>query len=232
MNQLYLIVAVLPIFLIGLYVYQKDKEKEPISFLLKLLVMGCISGVNVIFVEILFYLFGYEVDVNSLNTYELIMYSFFHIALIEEGIKLIYLYYYSYNSKYYDYTFDMIVYGAFVSLGFALLENILYVYQYGISTGLQRAVTAIVLHACCGILMGNLLGKSKIFDLEKEKSKKYLYIFLAFLVPFCIHGMYDFCALSGKLYNLIVIVIIMLTTCITVINYNREKDRKLLSDIN
>lgn len=230
MAQLYLIIAIFPIYLIGLYIYKKDKEKEPVSFLFSLLVAGCLSAVSVIFVDLIVYLFGFAMITTNMSTTDILIYSFLHIAFIEEGSKLIYLYLYAYKNKNYDYTFDMIVYAVFVSLGFAMFENVLYVFQYGIVTGLQRAVTAIVLHACCGVIMGVFLGNAKIKEINNNKISFFYKIF-SFVVPVCIHGIYDFCTLTGSLINLIIIIILILSTSITFVNYNRSIDKKLTESI-
>ncbi|MGM9878224.1 MAG: PrsW family intramembrane metalloprotease [Bacilli bacterium] len=230
MVQLYLLIAIFPIYLIGLYIYNKDKEKEPISFLFKLLFAGLLSAITVIFFSTLIYLFGLEMDTTNMNTNDILIYCFLHVASVEEGSKLLYLYLFAYKSKYYDYTFDMIVYGVFVSLGFALFENIIYVFDYGMKVGLQRAGTAIIIHACCGVLMGLFLGKAKVKELNNDQVS-YAYKIFSFLIPMCIHGMYDFCAFTGSLENLIIVLITVLTTCIVFVNYNSSIDKKLIDSI-
>lgn len=227
MPSLHLLVAVFPIIIIGLYIYNKDKEKEPISFLMSLLFKGIISGILVIVINVIFYFIGLDFDVFNMNTYELLLYVFLFVGFVEEGSKLLFLYRYAYNSKYYDYTFDMIVYSVFVSLGFAVLENILYVYSYGIEVGLQRSVTAIIFHACCGVIMGLFLGVSKIKELNNDK-KSNVYKLSALIIPTIIHGMYDFCAFSNSLPKLIIVLIIILATSILFVNYINDTDRKLI----
>ena len=71
-------------------------------------------------------------------------------------------------------------------MGFAALENIIYVYQYGFTTGLTRAFTAIPAHATFGILMGYFMGKAKF---SKNNVK---YNLLGLLVATVFHGAYDF----------------------------------------
>ena len=63
-------------------------------------------------------------DESSLNTFQLILYVFLGIALIEEFSKWIMLYVLSYNDRNFDELYDMIIYGAFVALGFAFFEII------------------------------------------------------------------------------------------------------------
>ena len=62
----------------------------------------------------------------------------------------------------------MIVYASFVALGFACFENILYVSDSGIVTGLIRAVTAVPGHVCDGILMGSYLALAKLLNIKLE----------------------------------------------------------------
>lgn len=227
MNKLYLLVAIFPIYVICSYIYNKDKEKEPIDFLIKLLIYGVLSSIFVVLINIVLNMLDIKlIDINNASTKDILFYCFISIALLEEVSKFIFLYISSYKSKNYDYTFDMIVYGAFVSLGFALFENIIYVQEYGIKVGFQRSGTAIVLHACCGIIMGMYLGSAKIKDLNNKKSK-YLFIALSIIVPTLIHGMYDYCALTKSLYNLILIVMVISTSSIIFVNYNKARDRKI-----
>ena len=97
--------------------------------------------------------------------------------------------------------FDGIVYATFVSLGFAAVENILYVIDNGVSTGIMRAITAVPAHAIFGICMGYFFGMAKFYP---KKRKTYLY--LAFLLPFFLHGFYDFILMSGKNFLLILFI--------------------------
>ena len=43
MSDLLLLVAILPVILLGLYIYKKDRNKEPSSLLVKLFVSGILS---------------------------------------------------------------------------------------------------------------------------------------------------------------------------------------------
>ena len=225
MDYIELLVAIFPVFIICLYIYNRDKEKEPLTFLFKLIFFGILSSITVILLNSFFYATGiFEESIVHTNK-DILMYSFFNIAIIEESSKFAFLFFSSYKSKYYDYTFDMIVYGVFISLGFALFENILYVFEYGVETGLQRAATAIVLHASCGVLMGLFLGKSKVKEINHKFS--IIYKLLAIIIPTTIHAIYDFCALTNALEELIVVVIILLSTSILFVNYNRLTDTKL-----
>ena len=66
------------------------------------------------------------------------VYSYLIVALSEEGSKFLMLRLIPYRRKAFDDPFDGIVYAVMVSMGFATLENIGYVMQHGMGTGLLR----------------------------------------------------------------------------------------------
>jgi RsiW-degrading membrane proteinase PrsW (M82 family) len=74
-----------------------------------------------------------------------------------------------------------------VGMGFATLENILYVFQYGAPTGFIRMFTAVPAHASFAILMGYYLGKAKF-----THHKNIYYSVLALLIATAFHGAYDY----------------------------------------
>ncbi len=118
-------------------------------------------------------------------------------SLNEEAFKLAALTLLIWKSKDFNEKFDGIVYASFISLGFAAIENVLYVFQHGFSTGIARAITAVPAHAFFGITMGFFFGMAKFYP---KKRKKYLW--MAFLVPFALHGTYDFILMVGHIYLL------------------------------
>jgi RsiW-degrading membrane proteinase PrsW (M82 family) len=71
-------------------------------------------------------------------------------------------------------------------MGFAALENVLYILQYGVSTGITRAFTAVPAHATFGILMGYFMGKAKF-----SKNRIQLNL-LGLLGATIFHGFYNF----------------------------------------
>ena len=100
--------------------------------------------------------------------------------------KYIILRYYSQKSKEYNEPFDGIVYAVMVSMGFAALENVLYVFQYGISTGITRAFTAVPAHATFAILMGFFMGKAKF------SKNRFVFNLMGLFCATLFHGAYDF----------------------------------------
>ena len=92
-----------------------------------------------------------------------------------------------------------VVYAVFLSLGFALWENIRYVLAYGFGTAIARALTAVPGHACFGVFMGAWYGAAKREALSGKRQKSRWLRFLAFLVPCLLHGAYDFIATTRLL---------------------------------
>ena len=117
------------------------------------------------------------------------------IGLCEEGAKYLLLKKLTWRSPSFDCRYDGIVYAVFLSLGFALWENIAYVVQYGLATALLRAVTAIPGHASFGVFMGAWYSQAKYMEYVGNEPKSSFYRKLALLVPLVLHGIYDFIAL-------------------------------------
>ncbi len=195
-----LLISILPVFILGFYIYNKDRNKEPLSIIAKLFVGGVLSCLLTLFISVLLYFIFpfFNMESQQLSLAELLVQVFIGVALIEESSKWIFLYLFSYNDKEFDELYDMIVYGAFVALGFACIENIMYVMEGGITTGILRAICAVPGHAFDGVFMGYYLGLAKIAELNGRADLKKKNMIMSLLVPMFLHGIYDFCALSGK----------------------------------
>lgn len=222
-------ISILPVFLIGMFIYKKDKNKEPTKLLIKLFLggMGSCFLVTIISIilELIFPIFA--ADTKNLNLIELAIHVFIGVALVEEFCKWLVAYKISYNDKNFDEFYDAIVYCIFVSLGFACLENLLYVYQYGIVTGIIRALLAVPGHACNGMFMGYYLGLSKIGALNNRKDIKTKNIILSILIPTITHGIYDYCLFSERTIFIILFFIFVIFVYVYVI-----KKIKKISSIN
>ena len=125
--------------------------------------------------------------------YQILLY-FVVVAFSEEGAKYFMLRRCSWNSREFNCQYDGVVYAVFVSLGFALWENISYVMHYGVSVAIIRAVTAIPGHACFGVFMGIFYGVAKKYDNRCEQSLSKTFRILSIVVPALLHGAYDYIA--------------------------------------
>lgn len=96
------------------------------------------------------------------------------VAIAEESSKYFFLKKRTWNNPEFNCQYDGVVYAVFVSLGFALWENINYVLSYGFSTAIVRAITAIPGHACFGVFMGVFYGLArKQYNRGKSLAPRY-----------------------------------------------------------
>lgn len=179
-----LLASLAPVFIILFYIYFRDKyEKEPLGMLVKALLGGIIIILPVIFVEQWLSAlspFSGKVGAAAWN-------AFVVAASTEEVFKFLALYFLIWKSPSFNEKFDGIVYAVFVSLGFAAVENVMYVMEGGMQTAALRALTAVPAHAIFGVTMGYYLGIAHMYE---ELRKKYLTRAIA--LPILLHGIYDF----------------------------------------
>jgi RsiW-degrading membrane proteinase PrsW (M82 family) len=180
-----LLSAVAPALLIMYLVYRHDLEKEPI----RMLVIAFAGGVLSVFVSLLF-----STPLSSLTSmmpsalirsfYD----AFFLAAIPEELAKWLIFYWLIRKAKDFDQYYDGILYAIFISMGFALVENVLYVFQGGFSVAILRAVLSVPGHMLFAIPMGYYLSLSK-FEQGNLAIKHQWY---SFLIPVLLHGTFDF----------------------------------------
>lgn len=200
MGRFLLFLSIIPVYLVGLYVYRKDNEKEP-KKLLKRLFLGGVGScfLAIILTFVLSFIFPIiSSGGKDLNLIQLLFYVFIGVALLEEFSKWIMVFKISYKNENFDELYDIIVYSVFVSLGFACFENILYVLSGGIGVGIARALFAIPGHAADGVFMGYYLGKAKQNSVTGNKVAERKYIILSIIVPTILHGIYDYCLFSKE----------------------------------
>ncbi|MDO4730348.1 MAG: PrsW family glutamic-type intramembrane protease [Candidatus Saccharibacteria bacterium] len=207
--MIYIIVllAALPVLGVLYYVNKKDLEKEPRSLLRKIFIYGCLSSVSVLFLEMFM---DYFVPVDGVtNPGQMFTNVFLGIALIEEGMKLSGVMLLAMKNVEFDCRYDAIVYCVYSSLGFAFVENFLYVMSSTVSGGvlttvIGRAIFSIPGHAMFGVIMGYFIGKAK--EAKIKKSVGYSgNVVLALVMPMLVHTIYDWALMmstaSGYLGN-------------------------------
>lgn len=197
MNPLLIAAAVVPAVILMVQVYRADRlEKEPPGLLISLLVYGVIATALAIVTETvgdaILLAFYRETDLGYL-----VLFNFLVVALSEEGFKFLLLKWRTWRSPKFNCQFDGVVYAVFVSLGFALWENLGYVAMYGFGTALVRAVTAVPGHACFGVFMGIWYGAARRYANEGDARGAQICRRRALWLPVLIHGLYDFIATLG-----------------------------------
>jgi RsiW-degrading membrane proteinase PrsW (M82 family) len=116
---------------------------------------------------------------------------------IEEFAKWVVLILAIYHWDEFDEPLDGVVYGVAVALGFATLENFLFVLRLGLGVAWQRALFAVPVHALCGATMGYYAGRAKLPDAAQRGRTPWLDRVLCFVVPIVFHGLYDYALHHG-----------------------------------
>ena len=176
--------AVIPALVLVWYFVKSDKYPEPVSMILKTFFYGILIVIPILFFAGLAEAFGGGIKGNMVL--EPLFNAFALAAIPEEFFKFLVLSNICAKSPEFDEPMDGIVYGAVASLGFATLENILYVSSGGLGVAIARAFTAVPGHASFGAIMGYYYAKSHF------KGEKVGFTHKALLVPILLHGLYDF----------------------------------------
>ena len=198
-----LVLAIAPVATIILWIYLKDKyDKEPVITLSKFFILGILVSVLAIYVEELLI---------KLNTFskigDMIYISFIVAGLTEEGLKALILIPNLLRERNFNEKLDGIIYSVFLSLGFATVENIIYILFEDPTSVFQvsiiRAIISIPAHMMFAIIMGYYISKYK-FNSSKSKPKTYL--IMSIIVPILLHGIFDFILMIPYRWSIIVFV--------------------------
>ena len=208
------LLSVLPSIVLFIFVWKKDKiEKEPPKLLLKLFLFGALSTVSAMILGEIFTVITLEFIYEDTLTFAIID-NFILTALIEEGGKYFVLKKCTWKHKAFNYTFDGVIYAVCASLGFATLENILYVVGDGLSTAILRALLAVPGHVIDALYMGCYYGIAKYEEALGNTKQSKSNLKKALLVPVLIHGFYDFCLSDES--GLFLIVFLVFEIIITI----------------
>lgn len=176
--------ALAPGACIMLYIYLKDKhEREPVHLLIRSFLYGGLSVVVAFIISLPLEPF---LPVNERDFSEQAIHAFLIVALVEEFSKFIFVRWVLYRDTHFNEPFDGIVYAVMVSMGFATVENILYVSDGGIETAVLRMFTAVPAHGTFAVLMGYFIGK------EKFQQSRPLLSFYGLITATFFHGAYDY----------------------------------------
>jgi RsiW-degrading membrane proteinase PrsW (M82 family) len=192
-----LVAAIFPPILVIYYLYKNDLyEKEPHKLIFKTFLIGCLVPIPVL-------LLSFDESYYPNKFY----FAMFGVAFFEEGFKFAFLRLFNYGKRDFNEPYDGIFYAVTISMGFALVENILYVFgNQGneMSVAILRCFTAIPLHAACGVVMGYYVGKTKI-----DTKRKLINLSIGLIIAIIIHGLYNYFLFAGYglLFSVIVLII-------------------------
>lgn len=189
---LFLVAAALlpPLVLLGV-VYRIDRlEREPPALLASLFLRGVLAMFPILILELLASQF---VDFFYWQPLVYLFLTYFVIpGFVEEGVKFRVLRRRTWNEPNFNYRFDGVVYAVFVSLGFAAVENVLYVLTSGFSTAVLRAIFSIPGHAMFGVIMGLSFSQASWAQRHGQREQAAAQQKRAWLLPALLHGAYDF----------------------------------------
>lgn len=180
-----LLISVMPVVIILTYIYYRDKyEKEPLWLFIKAFLGGVMAAGATLLLFIPFS--GVGLQTGNVVTGALIK-AFGWAAIPEEALKFFFLFLIIWKNRNFNEYYDGIVYAVSVSLGFACLENILYVTQHGITVGITRAFLSVPAHALFGVVMGYFLSLARL-----NHTNTLLNLFKSLFYAILLHGIYDF----------------------------------------
>ena len=187
MNLFLLSITILPPILIVIIFATSDKFKEPN----KEIFLVFISGILITIPAYLTNNFLLDLYLNYSFIGKGLAESFLSAAAVEEGLKFLILYFVVYRLREFNEPMDAIVYGVCASLGFAALENIYYVLNASaldvnpIRMLIERSVFPLAAHGIFRVFMGYFF--MRYVFVHKSKS-----LFLSFLIPYLLHGFYNY----------------------------------------
>lgn len=183
--------ALIPPLILLFVVYRMDKvEREPTALLIALFLRGVIAMIPILVLELIADQF---VDFFAWSQMIYLFLAYFVVpGFIEEGVKYRVLIGRAWNEPNFNYRFDAVVYAVFVSLGFAAVENIMYVVTNGFSTAVARALFSIPGHAMFGVVMGVGVGAAKWMECHGQHQGAKATRTRAWVTAAILHGLYDF----------------------------------------
>ena len=185
-----LLAAIAPILAIILFIYWRDEhEKEPIRLLWRAFYLGALGTIPTLLLSSFLDKLGFDIKSDNLA------FSFISvmigIALIEELCKYFGVRWFIYRKHDFNEPYDGIIYCVMAALGFASVENLLYVFDGGFGVAAIRAIFAVPGHAIDGVFIGYFLGNQK-----HNNKKGYEFIGLAAAILF--HTIYDFLLFNAE----------------------------------
>jgi len=204
--------GIAPGFALLCYFYLKDEyDKEPLKDVFRVFIIGGILVFPIMFIQ-------YVLDVEQVFQHPILK-AFISVSFFEEFFKWFFLYFLIYKTTLIDEHYDGIVYGVSISLGFATVENILYLLSFGLEYAIGRAFLPVSSHALFGVIMGYYFGKAKMTN-DQTTSR---FIFFSILIPFLLHGLYDYILLSINFWVQIMIVFMIFLWCFALHKVKKAK---------
>lgn len=189
------IIAVIPGVVLAVAVYMLDKyEREPVSMLLKIFMLGALSVIPVIAVEN--FLLGMNIFSGAMAAFYT---SFIVAGFTEEFFKREVVLRWAFDDVHFHEKLDGIVFCVFAALGFATVENISYVvfrFDANVYVGIMRGILSVPAHMLFAITMGYYLSLAKCCK-SCSYEERLGYLRKSLFVPMILHGTFNFILMLG-----------------------------------
>jgi RsiW-degrading membrane proteinase PrsW (M82 family) len=174
-------------------IYRWDKYKpEPRSLVIRIFFFGMVIAVPVAFIESWLYP-GNLQDITSVATAAYV--SFGIVGVVEETAKFLVVRVGVYRSPHFEEPSDGLIYSAAAALGFASLENVIYVLMFGWQVLLVRGLISNIVHFLFSAAWGYPLALSKL----KMANKGWVPVGL--LAAIVAHGAFDFLLFTSSVFT-------------------------------
>lgn len=179
--------ALIPVIILVIFLLAVDRhDREPLRLLGKVFLFGMLASIPILIIETIL------VRVNIFTGFLGILFQSFIVAgLTEEYMKRRVVMKTAYRHQAFNEKMDGIIYCAFASLGFAAVENIMYLISYFQDTpevAFYRAVFSVPGHMLFAVTMGYYLALSKYADSPVLNRKYYKN---SLLYPVLLHGTFN-----------------------------------------
>ncbi|MCL6442826.1 MAG: PrsW family intramembrane metalloprotease [Alicyclobacillus sp.] len=207
---MYIFLAIIPALVLLIWLYHRDVlHPEPKRKVYRMFLLGA----SVVFPAGLLERALLDTSVHAEGLTSLLVTAFFVAGMVEEFLKSAIVDRAAYARGYLQQPIDCLVYAGAVALGFATVENVMYVTSSGFTTAVLRSVTAVPAHLMFGIIMGS--GYVRHIWFKRS-------IAWAYILPALAHGLYDSFALSNTMVGdiaLVLYLLILLEVCLRRIDW-------------
>ena len=235
-NLIYIVLGITPSIIWLLFFLQKDVHPESNRMVLKIFFYGALIAPVAALIELgIFGLFRINepLDISSQQSYFwfFVFFNFLGIAFVEEFLKYLVVREKVLNSPEFDEPTDAMLYMIITALGFAALENVLYLFPMPffemLKINIVRSMGAIFLHALWSGTVGYFLAFS-LMELKKRTN----FIVLGLLISTLLHGLYNISIIitEGSENNIFILIpIIMIIGLAFFVLFGFRKLKKIAS---
>jgi RsiW-degrading membrane proteinase PrsW (M82 family) len=205
--SLLLLLAIGPALFWLWYFYHRDKyEPEPLAWILMIYLLGMAITIPVALIE----------GVTSLVLSEFLV-AVAIAPVVEESAKFLVVRKTVYETPEFDEPIDGIVYAAAAGLGFATLENIIYVFSawetsfvFALQTGIVRAFLSVPGHVLFSVMWGDALGRAKFLPVNRRSGVIALGLFFA-IISHALFNLLLYDAIGSAILILILMPVLWMT---------------------